>query len=453
MLVGVRAAFPQEKIVFFGEASHIVALKELFAFEDVDMCGLAFEPIRIEAREGLAPILKNLRILSIVFNFALELNATQVLFTAVSSSVMTAVNILKRRRVYRTLKCLYVMHGILESLGPKVDGFSAGDGAEPQTEREQVAIVDNGTFQRLASKLRSPGAWRLIGRLFLLSSKRIGLWILRTEMRLSEGIYAATVGAWLGRKLLNFRFLLENLDSSWGGIILLSPHISKNLSRFAHTDRLRQYVVVMPYLFSRYAKCKRDHERRRQSEITRFAVIGKGHPGRLREVAARLSHEPPRGGFEIAAYTMNNPGFDRYPAIRTFGQGKRVSREIIKVDACEVDFFLFLYDEREYYLSCSAAFFEVFSNGVPFLSLPCECIDYFNRPEKEIGLKCSSIPDMTSLMRRIVDDPEFCFTERQRLRENILKMRAAIDIEKNTEPLRDAFEWTEMRPNLALLEK
>lgn len=259
--------------------------------------------------------------------------------------------------------------------------------------------------------------------------------------RMTKEIYEKTVAKWLSTGILNFKNILEELDPDWGGVILLAPHILTNLRKHIQTSKLKVSVVTMPYLFSREEK---RHDfflgREAKGEFARFGVVGKGHPGRLRELASLILRDQPRGNFEIVAYTMNNQGFDRYPIIRTFGQGKRVPRETIRLEAPSIDYFLYLYDETEYYLSCSASFFEVFSNVVPFLSLPCESIGYFNTEARPIGYRCAGIAQMASLMKEIVDEPKKFRNEREEFCANILRIRANLDVQRNPALFQAALE-------------
>jgi hypothetical protein len=446
-ILGVRAAFPQERILFCGEAGHIACLRELFALEQVEIDGIFFKAVNIDEWDGLGSVLSNLRIVRRVFEMALKHGATRVLFTAVSPSVMVAVNRLKNGRKYRDLKCIYVMHGILESVGTKTGGFSAGKGREPrEIVRASMETEKTGLLARVMAKLGSVGAWRLT--LYIVSLVGTMFWklVFGTVRKFADELYAVTVDRWVNTRLLNFKLLFERLDSSWCMVIVLAPHVFENLKRMITVGEVRIAVVTMPYLFSGDVKnaVTLNSQQKEKDRMTRFGLVGKGHPGRLRELADCLLEVQPHGRFEIAAYTMNNSGFDRYPIIRTFGAGVRVPRETIKEEAPSVDYLIYLYDETEYNLSCSASFFEVFSNVIPFLALPCECIDYFNTAKFAIGYKCRGIKEMASLMRKIIDEPENSRAEREIFCGNIRRIRAVLDITENPIALREALKWEEI---------
>jgi hypothetical protein len=438
-IAGAKAAFPEERIIFYGETSQIYALQRVFALEKYDTSGIEYMAVSIEPNDGLISIIRNIKILRIIFNFAIKNGSTRILFTAVSSPVLVAAKYLKQLKKYQALKLMYVMHDILESIGNIKGGFMAGQGIEIPKLELDTGLKRKGAINYYCAKFDELG---MLGFLLRIQSLLIAN-LKKAALLAFRFIYKKSILKDIISRIFSFSTLLKKLNSEWYELIVLSPHIKINLDHYIDATHLKIAVVTMPFMFSRKSFDQIPTERQIDSTETnvRFGAIGNGHPGRLRELAERLIQIEPRGKYEIAAFTMNNAGFDRFSNIRHFGIGRRVSREIIDAEVSSIDYFLYLYDETQYNLSCSGSFFEVFSYIMPIIAFPCKCIDYFNTPELPIGYRCKGIEEMSNLMKKMVEAPNVFAAQREIFRTNITHLRNELNCVSNTLQMRNAFSF------------
>ena len=136
---------------------------------------------------------------------------------------------------------------------------------------------------------------------------------------------------------------------------------------------------------------------------------------------------------------MDIRGTEGFEMVTCPSNGKPLTREQMEFYAKDIDFFLILYNDKTYRLSCSGTIIESFSYSKPIIHLKNDCIDYFNVSNNPIGISCNNVDEFVSSIEYIANNYSSFKINIDQFRNNILKQRAKYSIENSVQDLMKLF--------------
>jgi hypothetical protein len=407
-LYGLRLAFPEERLCFYGDASHIDSLRKILAHDKVSIENIEYVPVRFRIRPGILRLIGYQRLLSSVLSEVRSAGSDKVFFLSFNPEILYSLKRLKQKIAFRTMKFTLVLHGGFESIA---DGDVRAKAEAPSRSFRERGIVEKIRRTKLAdlpakaltvclrAAERAFSPWHAISRRFLTETKML-LW----------------------KHSDDFRY------------ICLSPHVRLNARRYLDVERLNFHTVTLPMVFA-------DITPRPHNEFAKFAMFGYGDSlalgGLLTDLASRKIDSP----YEIRVVGMDNRGIEGFAHVTCPSPGKPLERSDMESYAMDIDMFLILYDKTRYRLSCSGSILESLSYLKPVLHLDNECVNSFNKEKKPIGIRCDSLHMLADKLQEIVEGYADYGPVLDVFRENMLEVRRACSVEKSVGALRASFTW------------
>lgn len=407
---GLRLAFPTEKIIFYADPTHIVAIKNILQHDKIEIRQIEYKALHVKHNSFLFNIFNSYCRLSGLLSDVVSFGADKVFFLSFDVRALFLLKKLKEQSRFAHLKFAFVLHGAFESIA--IDGERARSIGLP---RDSIPSV---TFLGAKEKIRRIGLTD-IPRLLLYR-------VLNTLPRLP-----------LPRRLTDF-FLLKNVmewkHSSDYRYISLSPHITANAAEYLDTNKLNFHTVILPTNFVK-------SESAPHNIYPKFAVFGYGDSLVLHNIAYALSERRIFKKYEIKIIGMDNRGTEGFANITCASPGRPLDRSEMEKQAEDIDVFLILYDKSKYRLSCSGSILEALSMSKPIIHFDNECLNYFNKLDSPIGFRCFSFNEYVNRIVDVIDNYEKYQYEFAAFRRNIQQRRLECSIERSVPALRVSFEW------------
>ena len=128
---------------------------------------------------------------------------------------------------------------------------------------------------------------------------------------------------------------------------------------------------------------------------------------------------------------MDNSITRYFSFVKSPSNGRSLKREEMEKMVNDIDFFLILYGNQKYRLSCSATILEAISYNKPIIHFKNDCISQFNTPNSRIGFESNSVNEFCDHIENCIinyDDLEPIFST---FYNNLNRLRLEYSIEKN----------------------
>lgn len=355
-LYKTRLAFPNEKIIFLGHKSHIIVLQNNLVNSKIEIGNIHFNKIKININQSAFGLITNYRILRKINRIIINNDNSKLLFL---SHPKTLLFIFKYFNYKINTNKIFIQHGEFESiLDPIKSKFELLD--MPQASIiSKIKKVTLNTIKNYCSK-------------FLIKLDPF-YWIL---------------------KKVPYKEILEKNHNSSFRYILISEHIKKNLSKIINPKKFNFHTVNYPQV-----QKKIESFIYLNNKFPKFAVFGYGDSRMLYNLNVIIKRLINKEKFEIRVIGMDNRGIKDFPWVNCPKKGKTLSRAEMERLVVDIDYFLILYTNDKYRLSCSGSVIEAISYGKPIIHLKNDCISHFNKGTK-IGYEETNLE---SIAKRIIN--------------------------------------------------
>jgi hypothetical protein len=407
-LCGLRLAFPDERIRFYGDETHIAALQKILAHDGVVIDNIEYVPICFSAKPGIMRFLNYRLLLRTVLRGAREAGSDKVFFLSYNPEILYLLKKLKQGREFQAMKFSLVLHGGFEDIADDIIDLKA---KAPTTFLARKKNAERVRRIRLADV--PVKAARVVARVL---KERLAPWNILSRSLFTE------------RKMLLWR------HSGDFHYVSLSSHATVCASRYLDADRLNIHTVTLPTVFAAPSP-------RPQNEYAKFAMFGYGDSLMLYGLLCDLANRDITVPYEIRVIGMDNRGIQGFANATCVSPGRPLEREEMEKSAQDIDMFIILYDKSRYRLSCSGSILEALSYLKPVLHLDNDCVNHFNRDDTPIGVRCESISGLADKIQEIVESYGSYGPQLDAFRANMFKMRAEHSIEQSKDALRASFTW------------
>ena len=382
-LYGLRLAFPDEKIVFYGEKSHLLAISKIIEYDGIKISNIEYVEINFNTSNSLVSFI-SYYFLSIKILSDVRRKGSDRLFLLSISSIMLSILKALKRRIFSEIKFTIVLHGAYEDIGI-------------ETLSEKVANYSKWEVLKfIASRL--PRIFHLFDLLFFLKKS-----ILKDSSD-------------------DFRY------------IFLSEHIRQNSGQYIDLSKVPNYVVPLPTVF-------RELPPALSNTYVKFAIFGRGDYEMLNKIATELLKREIQNKYEIRIIGKDYQGLENFPNITCSSPGVKLLRSEMEKQVLDIDIILIVYDKSKYRLSCSGSVFESLSYVKPIIHFESDCLKNYNTEQAPIGIACNSINEFADVMAEYINNYNFHKNTLEEFRTNILQVRSQLTIFKSVSEIRKSFTW------------
>jgi hypothetical protein len=384
-LLGYSLAYPENKIIFFGERDHIKCIKNILECSNIVLKNVEFTEIKIPKSDSLSSArvtFQYYKLFKKVLSFAIENRCIGFVLLSIYSYNLIPLKVILIDDYYRALSIHIVMHGTLEFIKRKSALFPNSilrDFSYPLTE-----YID---------KIRIPKEEQYNNYLY-------------------EKLFKLSVLLPSNRNITYYVFREDTLEK---------------LKKYLPQVFLHFRCVDLPYIY----KIKDSNTNyRRNTDTKLFATIGKGDSAAVRNIVNRLSADKKnvkRYEIRIIGGGGNDTEIRGIREIKFVGSGRRLTREEIEEQIRDVQYVLFFYNEDSYELSTSGSFFDAVAYGKPIIFLKNVCFDFYYRKYK-FGYRCDNLDEMITCIKKIIND---CDENYSNYKSEILRMQTDTSIVNN----------------------
>lgn len=413
-LYGLRLAYPSEKIIFIAEKSHYKAIKEIFNADKKYFEGIEHFPVNFNAEISfsLEGIVTYYLLIKKIFDKLISVQANKIFFLSTNPIILFVIKNLKKHNKYKNINCTFVLHGEMEDIANKKY-------KEPYVPIIMGRSVAKNYYYMFLRYIKHPEFFgRLLSSIFLFPIKKI--YLIYTRF-FKENFRTKKIMEWKHSKQYHY--------------ISLSPHITKNASKFLNVVKLNIYTIVMPIIFAKPIM-------QSKNKYAKFAVFGYGDSAQMYKMLNLLSKRKIKKKYEIKIISMDGRGTEEFANIKHIGGGKVLTRKEMEKAAEDVDIFINLYDKDRHKFGCSLSIFEALSYLKPVLHLSNPGYNYFNKRVKPIGYRCQNLKEFVDKMQDIIENYPIYKKRLGYFRKNILILRKRYDIENNLDKLMVSFTFT-----------
>ena len=396
-------AFPGEVIYFYAHKSHIKAIKSIIINDDLLIDNLFYKDLFV---------FRNITFLSYVINvynlFRIRKklkNHKQVKLFLTSYNTLI-LYIIKSFKCFNEIKFYLVLHGSFEEINTGELSIKSNQILEHQ-------IPDKSILQRLNNISFN----KILKYFFLLFSKNI----------LKYSIFKV-----IFLKKFNSKKILE-----WGSnknltFIAISKHIIINAKKILDLDKINIKYHFYPNQFHNIYKMN-------CNKHVKFAIFGYGDPLILYNISKNLEKRYIQKDFEIRIIGMDNSITKYFSFIKSPSNGRTLKREEMEKMVNDIDFFLILYGNQKYRLSCSATILEAISYNKPIIHFKNDCISQFNSPNSRIGFESNSIDEFCDHLENCIINFDDLKPNLDIFYQNLNKLRLQYSIDSNFSNLTDIY--------------
>jgi len=413
-LYALRITFPNEKILFFAEQSHISSIRSILINDKIEIQNLEFAEINFPDKTSYYSICSTYFLLKRILNKLKAQGVDKLFLLSFNPIILHYLKSFTKKDKFYNFKFTLVLHGGFENIASKSD-FKLLD----LYERYPMAV----------SELRKKD------RYFVSPKRAIKYLFYKTRLIKSSFI------EWIYQiqeskidSLFNYKNVLLEAPTFNFKYLSLSPHIINNARKYIDIDLINIYSVVLPTVFSELSQ-------KTPNKYVKFAVFGYGRPKVLREIMFELEKKEIKYDYEIKIIGMDNFGLSKFSNISCPNPGRRLSRKEMEYYALDVDMFLILYDKSQYRLSCSGSILEAISYRKPILNFENDCINYFNNLENPIGITSATIREYADNLEYIINNYKNFIPQLDLYKKNIDVLRSKYKIENFSEEIKKSFTW------------
>lgn len=411
-IYGLRLAFPDDRIRFYADVTHIEAIRTILAHDNVEIENIEYVPIVLSDSTTLRGAIHYYQLFKRIFAEVIDLGTNKIFFLSYSPVLIYLIKRLKQRPTFGSFKFTFVLHGDFESI--------KGDArmTNPLISPHNYVIKNSTLFDRIRDVKPKDVArkiYRSGRRFFQICSTFFNL-----KMSISQWFPTKKILLW--RDSPDFKY------------IALSEQVVGNAKKYIDTNRVNIHTIVLPTNFAAPIS-------QPGNKYVKFAIFGYGSSAVLRVIADKLSQKEIKRQYEIRIIGMDNTGLSGYPNIICPSAGRPLTRQDMEKYAKDVDVFMILYHKGQYQLTCSGTILEAISNSKPVLHFDNDCINSFNRPNNPIGICCNNMDEYVERVVDIITNYETYIPQFQLYRRNIMKLREALSVKSSVPRIRNSFVW------------
>lgn len=398
-LYALHLAFPDEKIRFYAERSHIDAIKNILEHDGVVIKGLEFSSVNI--------FFKHLA-LFLLLKKTLRQGVDKIFFLSFSASILLLIKVLKKTNPYSGLKFNFVLHGNFETIAEDSNTYRMD---------LPLSTLPASAKMNFTKRLRKIGLKNLPEIVF----QKVTQIIFDALARGNDGFLS-----------------VKNLMTIWHTddyrYIALSPHAASNAKKYIDTETIKFFSVILP---TNFVKAKPFSK----NSYVKFATFGFGDSLVMYNVANMLSQRRISRPYEIRIIGMDSRGTESFPNVIPTSEGRRLERQHMEFLAEDIDAFLILYDKSRYRLTCSGSILESLSLVKPVIHFDNDCINYFNKEALPIGYKCNNLVEYIDKLVDIIENYDSYHNQFESFRRNIEILRKDCSVAEYAPQLRVSFSW------------
>lgn len=358
-LYGYSLAYPEEKIVFFGEKEHIKCVKAVFISANLSFNKIEFIKAEIPESNKLSKIsvvLEYYQTFKKLLHYASENNCNKIALLSIYSYNLIPLKLLIELHYKNAFRFQIMMHGTLEFV-----------------KRSNISIPFAGFSIKLFKRL---------GKIFKLSSADFKL--KPTNKYLYEKLFRVSLRLFGNANISYFVFREDSLRSVGKYLPEIRQHFKSIDLPYIYKDAPRKDGVV-------------------SSNKLKFATIGRSDVFAVQNVVRKLNNDTniSVNNFEIRIVGPGKVGQDDLESIKYIGDGQILSRAEIEEQINDIQYILFFYDPDSYELTTSGAFFDAIAYCKPIIFLKNHCLDFYYDKYK-FGYRCNNIDELISAMKRII---------------------------------------------------
>lgn len=382
-LYGLRLAFPDEKIVFYGEKSHLHAISKIIEYDGIKINNIEYVEINFNTSNSLVSFISYYFLSRKILSDVRRKGSDRLFLLSISSNMLSILKALKKN-TFSEMKFTIVLHGAYEDIGI-------------ETLSEKIANYSKWEMLKFISG-RIPRIFHLFDLLFYLKK------------------------AILKESTDDFRY------------IFLSEHIRENSSQYIDLSKVPNYVVPLPTVF-------RELPPALTNTYVKFAIFGRGDYEMLNKIATELLNREIQKKYEIRIIGKDYQGLENFPNITCSSPGVKLLRSEMEKQIQDIDIILIVYDKSKYRLSCSGSVFESMSYVKPIIHFKSDCLKNYNTEQAPIGIACNSINEFADVMADYINNYNFHKKNLEEFRNNILQLRSKLTIFKSVGEIRKSFTW------------
>ena len=207
--------------------------------------------------------------------------------------------------------------------------------------------------------------------------------------------------------------------------IVLSAHVEEHTTPISGKPVER---VNLPFSF-----CSRptglEPPETTSSVGTTLATVGNGDSARILRLLDALEREfslmgDGRPSFTFSAFSMNNPGFNRFSFTETY-VGGRISRRQIDRGLSKVNFMVQSYGSNQLKSVASGSMAEVFNYAIPHISIHNPQMELWHERYGQLGWMADSEQEWVATIIRAIKEPGSFRKEWESARRNLVNARAS----------------------------
>lgn len=420
-IYGLRLSFPNEKIRFYADESQLGAIKNILNYDEVKVDDIDYKPINFSLTDSPLAFLQYYFLFKNLFGTAVNEGISKIFFLSFTPKILYLIKRLKKLPKFKLLKFTFVLHGDFESIDTKNNfklrlpigkNLHVGKNNRSLGVRLQELGV-KGIVIRILDRVR----YLFKDLLIDLPLKMYKNWILRPF----NGMFH-TKDLIVRGKTKDFKF------------IALAPYIIKNANNHIDVNELQFYSIVLPTVFAAPLI-------QPKNDFIKFAIFGWGNPAVLEDINRILAKRVTNSAYEIRIIGSDSRGISQFKNVTCPSPGKWLSRSEMEKYVVDIDVFLVLYEKNRYRLSCSGSILEALSYMKPVFHLENDCIDFFNKKERPIGISCENVQALAETMEWAINNYEASVEQYKIYRQNILALRNLFSIENSLEELKASCTW------------
>jgi hypothetical protein len=407
-IYGLSIAFPDEKLRFYAEATHIEAIKRILIHDKISIRDIEYKAINFLQSSSLLSIVVYAFVFFKLFADVVRLKQNKIFFLSFSPETLFVIKSLKRIVKFAQLRFAIVLHAAFENVANDLPLMPA------------IALP--------RKEIPSPEKSGMLDKLRRTKIKDLPIKIIRHIKMRFPGLPSSKQV----KNFLSVKKMMEWKHSEDFRYIALSPHILRSAIKYIDVKKYNIHTIVLPTNFVKITEAP-------SNEYVKFATFGYGDSLVLYNIAYALQQKKISRNYEIRIIGMDNRGAEGFVNVTCQSPGMVLKRDEMEAQAVDIDAFLILYDKTRYRLSCSGSILESISMVKPIVHFDNDCINEFNRAEMPIGIRCYSFDEYVNQLVDIIENYDDYRARLNEFRSNILKQRDKLAIDQSLPQLREAF--------------
>jgi len=385
-LYGYSLSYPEEQILFFGEKNHNRCIRSILDSSSLEQINVEFHDIEIPEGNSLVIMIKYLKVIDTLLNFAKTNKCQKISFLSIYSFNLLPLKLLLHHKYNHSFLVHIMMHGTLEFVKRKNYSF----------------------FRKFLNLLK-----KIIAHFNKISQSLV-----------DEG----------SQNIYFYEKLFKKALHVFG-----NKHISYYVFREDSLKKVHQYLpsiasyfrwIDLPYIYK--------NDKPRFSEQMDFdglfLTFDKGNTSELNELFEALFANKDNSKLNPIQIIGKNTNMEDYchPQMLNLYHMGELSRKQIEEMMTKAKYLLILYPETSYELTTSGLLFDGVAYCKPMIFLKNVCLDYYYNNYK-FGYRCENLEEISKIIQKIIlgegkEYPFFC--------SEIFRMQSDVSIKQSFLKLR-----------------